>query len=687
MPDADAQIRTDSAPNAGAEPKAGSKPSAAQQDDDVVGKAYDSRLMRRLITYLFPYKWACIASIVAIFLKAGADVLGPYLTMVAVDLYLTPAWQKTPQAVAVAAARGVHQHAWMARWLSPYSDGGAWTGVTELAAIWLVALVLSYALEAVQTWLMQWTGQKVMFDLRRQIFRHMQQMHIAFFDRNPVGRLVTRLTTDVDALNEMFTSGVFAIFEDVFVLAAIVFVMLRMKWWLALLAFSVLPLILLATRIFRKYVRDSYRRIRAAIARINAYTQEYISGMSLVQLFNRQERAFQDFSAINRIHMEAFKDNILAYALYYPAVEFLSSFAIALIIWQGGGGVLRGTVSLGILVAFMQYAQRFFRPIQDLSEKYNILQAAMAASERVFKLLDTAPEIVSPANPKQGDGSGRIEFRDVWFTYQRLDAETQERIAAASGTELQQMPGIEWVMRGVSFIVEPDQTAAIVGHTGAGKTTITSLMMRFYDVQHGQVLVDGVDVREQDLTRLRRRFGVVLQDPFLFSGTVGDNIRLGTGSITDDDMKLAAEQVNVADFIRSLPGQYAEPLRERGAGLSTGQKQLINFARALAHRPGILILDEATSSVDTETEFLVRAALERMVEGRTSVVIAHRLSTVQRADTILVMHRGQLREMGSHQELLAVRGIYWKLYQLQYKDQELGEPAAGRTPTLAVGTD
>jgi ATP-binding cassette subfamily B protein len=681
MPDADAQIRTDSAPNAGAEPKAGPKPSAAQQDDDVVGKAYDSRLMGRLITYLFPYKWACIASIVAILLKAGADVLGPYLTMVAVDVYLTPAWQKTPQAVSVAAARGVHQHAWMARWLSPYSDGGAWTGVTELAAIWLVALVFSYALEAVQTWLMQWTGQK------RQIFRHMQQMHIAFFDRNPVGRLVTRLTTDVDALNEMFTSGVFAIFEDVFVLAAIVSVMLRMKWWLALLAFSVLPLILLATRIFRKYVRDSYRRIRAAIARINAYTQEYISGMSLVQLFNRQERAFRDFSAINRIHMEAFKDNILAYALYYPAVEFLSSFAIALIIWLGGGGVLRGTVSLGILVAFMQYAQRFFRPIQDLSEKYNILQAAMAASERVFKLLDTAPEIVSPANPKQGDGSGRIEFRDVWFTYQRLDKETVARIAAATGAELQAMTGVEWVMRGVSFVVEPNQTAAIVGHTGAGKTTITSLMMRFYDVQHGHALVDGVDVREQDLTRLRQRFGVVLQDPFLFSGTVGDNIRLGTDSITDDDMRLAAEQVNVADFIRSLPGQYAEPLRERGAGLSTGQKQLINFARALAHRPGILILDEATSSVDTETEFLVRAALERMVEGRTSVVIAHRLSTVQRADTILVMHRGQLREMGSHQELLVLRGIYWKLYQLQYKDQELGEPAAGLTPSLAVGTD
>jgi ATP-binding cassette, subfamily B, multidrug efflux pump len=527
----------------------------------------------------------------------------------------------------------------------------------------------------------------VMFDLRSQIFRHLQEMHIGFYDRNPVGRLVTRLTTDVDALNEMFTSGVFAIFEDIFVLAAIVFVMLRMQWWLALAAFSVLPLILIVTRIFRKYVRESYRRIRVAIARINAFTQEYVSGMPLVQLFNRQQRAFRDFSAINRIHLEAFKDNILAYALYYPAVEFLSSVAIALIIWLGGGGVLRQTVLLGTLVGFMQYAQRFFRPIQDLSEKYNTLQAAMAASERIFKLLDTAPEIVSPANPEHGDGSGRIEFCNVWFTYQRLDAETTARIAVATPAELAAMSEIEWVMRGVSFTLLPGQTAAIVGHTGAGKTTITSLMMRFYEVQHGAVCIDGVDVRRQDLTALRRRFGVVLQDPFLFTGTVKDNICLGTESITDEQMRLAAEQVNVDDFIRSLPAAYGEPLRERGAGLSTGQKQLINFARALAHRPGILILDEATSSVDTDTEFRVRAALERMVEGRTSVIVAHRLSTVQRADVILVMHRGQLREMGTHQELLGVKGIYWKLYQLQYRDQEVSEPASGLTPSLVTGDD
>ncbi len=655
---------------------------AGQQEDDIIGKAYDGRLMRRLIRYLYPYKWAAITSIVAILLKAGADILGPYLTMVAVDLYLTPAMAKTPQAAAAQAAKGAQDHAWIAGWLTPWAQGGAWHGVSELAAAWLGGILLSYGLETLQIWLMQWTGQKVMFDLRRQIFRHLQRMHIGFYDRNPVGRLVTRLTTDVDALNEMFTSGVFAIFEDVFVLAGIVFVMLRMKWWLALLAFSVLPFILVVTHIFRNSVRESYRRIRTAIARINAYTQEHISGMPLVQLFNRQQRAFRDFSAVNKTYLDAFKDAIMAYALYYPAVELLSSIAIALIIWQGGGGVLRGTVTLGILVAFMQYAQRFFRPIQDLSEKYNILQAAMAASERVFKLLDTEPEIVSPANPKAGDGSGRIEFRDVWFTYQRLDPETAARAAAATAGELAAMP-VEWVMKGVSFTVDPGQTAAIVGHTGAGKTTITGLMMRFYDVQRGQVCIDGVDVREQDLTRLRQRFGVVLQDPFLFSGTVADNIRLGTERITEEEMRTAAEQVNVDDFIRTLPGQYQEPLRERGAGLSTGQKQLINFARALAHRPGILILDEATSSVDTDTEMRVRGALERMVEGRTSVVIAHRLSTVQRADAILVMHHGQLREMGTHQELLAMHGIYWKLYQLQYKDQELGEPASGLEPSLA----
>ena len=613
-----------------------------QHDDDVVGKAYDNRLMGRLLTYLQPYKLQAAISLVAILLKAGLDVLGPFLTKVAIDRYMT--------------ARPAPAPAALARWLSP----NAMVGITQIAGLYLAALVLSYLLEFAQTYLMQWTGQKVMFDMRSQIFRHIQNMHVSFFDRNPVGRLVTRLTSDVDALNEMFTSGVFAIFEDVFVLALIVFIMLRMNWWLALIAFSVLPLILLVTRVFRKHVRDSYRRIRSAIARINSTTQEHVSGMSVVQLFNREQRSFEEFEAVNRLHMEAFKDAILAYALYYPAVELFSSVAIALVIWLGGNGVMRNAVSIGVMVAFIQYSQRFFRPIQDLSEKYNILQAAMAASERVFKLLDTPVELQSPPSPKESDRSGRIEFRNVWFTYQK-EQDTGE---------------VEWILKDVSFVIEPDQTAAIVGHTGAGKSTIIGLMMRFYEVQRGSVLINGVDVREQDVTELRRQFGVVLQDPFLFTGTIAQNIRLGTDWITDARMKAAADEVNVGDFIRALPLGFDEPLGERGNSLSTGQKQLINFARALAHDPRILVLDEATSSVDTDTEMRVRSALERMVQGRTSVIVAHRLSTVQQADRILVMHKGQLREMGSHQELLTQRGIYWKLYQLQYKDQE-----------LAVGTD
>jgi ATP-binding cassette, subfamily B, multidrug efflux pump len=637
-----------------------------QQDDDVVGKAYDGRLMRRLLTYLRPYKLQTILSALAIFIKAGSDVLGPYLVKVAVDTYMTDA---TPAKLS-----------WLARHLSKEPM----TGITQIAGLYLGALMLTFALEFMQTYLMQWTGQKIMFDLRSQIFRHLQRMHPAFFDHNPVGKLVTRVTSDVDALNEMFTSGVLAIFEDVFVLAFIVIVMLRMSWPLALLTISVIPAILYVTRIFRRHVRDSYRRQRAATAHINSFTQEYVSGMSVVQLFNRERRAFDDFSAVNARNKKAWSDAIFAYALYYPIVEFLSSTAIALVVWRGGFSVLHGAVTLGVLIAFMQYAQRFFRPIQDLSEKYNILQAAMAASERIFKLLDSEPAIVSPAHPVSGDGSGRVEFRNVWFTYQRLDEAQLVRIAGASNEELNGYADIEWILRGVSFTIEPDETAAIVGHTGAGKTTITGLMMRFYDIQRGAIFVDGVDVREQDLKKLRQRFGVVLQDPFLFTGTIADNIRLGSSWITDERLERAADEVNVGDFIRTLPQQFAEPVRERGATLSTGQKQLISFARALAHDPGILILDEATSSVDTDTELRVRLALSRMITGRTSVLIAHRLSTIQRADTILVMHKGQLRERGTHQQLLAQRGLYWKLYQLQYKDQEIGTDTAASLQPLSA---
>ncbi|MFL6428899.1 MAG: ABC transporter ATP-binding protein [Acidobacteriaceae bacterium] len=648
------------------EKKPDAKPAA--HEEDVIGKAYDSRLMGRLLKYLRPYKWQAGISLVAIVLKALADILGPYLTKVAVDRYMT------------------HDPTGKATWLGRHLSDSAATGITQVALIYVGALCFSYVLEFAQTYLMQWTGQKIMYDMRSQIFRHLQRMHVAFFDRNPVGRLVTRLTSDVDALNEMFTSGVFAIFEDVFVLLGIVLVMLRMSWWLALIAFAVLPVIVLITRMFRTSVRDSYRRIRTAIARINAFTQEHVTGMSVVQLFGREQRAYTEFEAVNKTHLVAFKDAILAYALYYPAVELLSSIAIALVIWLGGRGVLRGTVTIGVLVAFIQYAWRFFRPIQDLSDKYNILQAAMAASERVFKLLDTPTEITPPANPVPSPRAGRIEFRDVWFTYERLTPEQLATIATASREDLEAI-GVEWILRGVSFTIEPNETAAIVGHTGAGKTTIISLMMRFYDVQRGQVLIDGIDVRQHELTALRQHFGVVLQDPFLFTGTIAENIRLGTKFITDEDMQRAADEVNVGDFIRSLPHGFNESLRERGAGLSTGQKQLINFARALAHRPRILILDEATSSVDTDTEIRVRTALDRMVTGRTSVVIAHRLSTVQRADTILVMHKGQLREHGPHQQLLAQRGIYWKLYRLQYRDQEMEATSQIAGTPLALGTD
>jgi ATP-binding cassette subfamily B multidrug efflux pump len=661
-------------PAATAEQSQQAAPKRPGIDDDVVGKAYDSRLMSRLFAYLKPYKLQAGISAVAILIKSASDVFGPYLVKVAVDTYFAPTPGKPLS--------------WLARHLSPDPV----RGMTEIGALYLGSLLLTFGLEFVQTYLMQWTGQKIMFDLRSQIFRHIQRMHVGFFDRNPVGRLVTRVTSDVDALNEMFTSGVLAIFEDVFALTFIVVIMLSMSWLLALLTLSVIPAILYATQLFRIYVRESYRRQRAATAKINSFTQEYVSGMSVVQLFNREKRAFSDFSAVNSENKAAWTDAIFAYALYYPVVELLSSIAIALVIWRGGiavlhgqtaiqhGGFLHPVVTVGILIAFIQYAQRFFRPIQDLSDKYNILQSAMAAAERVFKLLDTEPEIPIPAKPITGDRSGRIEFRDVWFTYQTLTPEQltalQGLSAQNNGLQIAALDSVEWILKGVSFTIEPDMTAAIVGHTGAGKTTITALMMRFYDVQRGAVLVDGVDVREQDLIPLRKRFGVVLQDPFLFSGTIAQNIRLGSNWITDDEVANAAEEVNVADFIRTLPAQFAEPVLERGSTLSTGQKQLISFARALAHKPGILILDEATSSVDTETELRVRLALERMITGRTSVLIAHRLSTIQRADTILVMHKGQLREQGSHQQLLALRGLYYKLYQLQYKDQELGSSIA-----------
>ena len=657
------------------------------QEEEELGKAYDSRLMARLLKYLRPYRWQVAIALVSIFLQSFADVLGPYLIKVAIDRYLAPRGAPT----------GVSSGIWS--WLSPRPI----TGIAQIAAFYVGLLVFSFWLEFLQTYYMQWTGQKVMFDLRRQIFRHLQRLHVAFFDKNPVGRLVTRVTTDVDALNEMFTSGVVSIFEDLFVLFGILGVMLCMNWQLALITFAVLPFIVVATKIFRDRVRDSYRRIRVAIARINSYLQEHISGMVVLQLFNRERKAYHRFSEINRSHMEAYKDAILAYSLYYPAIDILSSIAIACVIWFGGGEVMRSipvtsvavsfnwktliafrlvptVATLGVLVAFIQYALRFFRPIMDFSEKYNILQSAMAASERIFKLLDTPAQVVSPAVTKRPQGPGSIEFDHVWFAYREAPEEVStDGAGIEAGVEAGDLAP-DWVLRDVTFTIEPGETVAIVGHTGAGKTTLISLLLRFYDVQKGAVRMDGVDVKDMDLADLRSRFGVVLQDPFLFSGTIGGNIRLGTKRIEDKDVEQAAEDVNLADFIRALPKGFDEEVRERGSTLSTGQKQLISFARALAHEPKILILDEATSSVDTETEFRVRDALNRMVEGRTSLIIAHRLSTVQRADKIIVMHKGQVREMGTHQQLLAQRGIYFKLYQLQYKDQEL---SVARAPSPA----
>jgi len=608
-------------------------------EEEVLGKAYDSRLMRRLLTYLRPYKLVVAASLVLLLIDSLLQIIGPLLTKLAVDKYLVPVQHPA--------------HTLLDAWLS----NNAWTGLSQLAGLYMAVVVLGFIFDFGQTYLMQWTGQKAMFDLRRQLMAHLQTLDVAYFDKNPVGRLVTRLTTDVDVLNDLFASGLVTIVGDILMLSFVIIIMFRLSPGMTGLMLAVMPFVVLITIQFRRKASQSYRRIRIAIARINAYLQEHIAGISVLQLFNREERSKQEFDAINRDHMLAFKDAIIAYGWFYPVVEFLGMSALAFLLAYGGFRIRQGALTLGILVAFFQYGLRFFRPIQDLSEKYNILQGAMAASERIFKLLDTSPRIVSPENIVPfPDGPIDIEFDRVWFAYN----------------------GDEWVLKDISFRVEPAETVAIVGHTGAGKTTLMNLLLRFYDVQRGAIRIGGIDVRAFDLRELRRHFGVVLQDPYLFTGTVDTNIRLGTPGITETVVRRAAEQVNLLDFIEELPDRFNTPVRERGNGFSTGQKQLISFARALAHNPRILILDEATSSVDTETELRVREALTRLVSGRTSLIIAHRLSTIQQADRIIVMHKAQLREIGTHQQLLAQRGIYWKLYQLQYKEQEieLGEELA-----------
>ena len=607
-------------------------------EEEVLGKAYDSRLMRRLLGYMRPYRGYVSLSLVFLLLQSILQVLGPLLTKVAVDRYLAPSSTRIPT------------------FFDRYLPSEPWSGLAAVGLLYLGVLLGTFVFEFGQMYLMQYTGQLAMFDLRKQLMAHLQQLDVAFYDRNPVGRLVTRVTTDVDVLNDLFASGLVTILGDVLVLAFIVAIMFKMSPGLTLLMLGVMPFVILTTAIFRRAVSQSYRRIRVAIAKINAYLQEHVTGIVVLQLFNREARSGQEFDGVNREHMDAYKDAIQAYGWFYPVVEFLSMLALAGILAYGGFRVRQGALTLGVVVAFLQYGLRFFRPIQDLSEKYNILQGAMASAERIFKLADTQAAILPPANPLPPPASARIEFDSVSFAYKDED----------------------WVLRDVSFSIEPGETIAVVGHTGAGKTTLISLLLRFYDVQKGAIRVGGTNVRDLDPRELRRQFGVVLQDPYLFTGSLEDNIRLGTDGISRAAVEEAAEQVNLMDFINSLPDGFEQPIRERGSGLSTGQKQLISFARALAHNPRFLILDEATSSVDTDTEFRVREALSRMVEGRTSIVIAHRLSTIQRADRILVMHKGRLRESGTHQQLLAQRGIYWKLYQLQYKDQEAAAPRVER---------
>lgn len=609
-------------------------------EEESLGKAYDGRLMRRLLGYLKPYRRVVAISVVLLLASSVLQVVGPLLTKIAVDRYLEPASSRmeTP--------------------LDPYLSADPWAGLAQISVLFLLALLGSFLFDFGQSYLMQWTGQQAMLDLRRQLMAHLQRLDLSFYDRTPVGRMLTRVTTDVDALNELLASGLVMIIGDVLTLSFVVIIMLKLSVAMALLLLAVMPLVLVVTIIFRRSATQSYRRIRVAIARINSYLQEHISGIAVLQLFNREKKSAKEFDGINRQHMVAFKDAIVAYAWFYPAVEFLAMLALAGLLSYSGFQIREGGLTLGVLVAFLQYGMRFFRPIQDLSEKYNLLQSAMAASERIFQLLDTPVEIQAPDKARAfPSGPARVEFDGVWFAYK----------------------GEDWVLRDVSFAIEPGETVAVVGHTGAGKTTLISLLLRFYDVQRGTIRIGGTDIRELDPRDLRRHFGVVLQDPHLFSGTIEGNIRLGTEWIGEEDLVSAAEQVNLLDFIRSLPDGFGQPVRERGDGLSTGQKQLISFARALAHNPRYLILDEATSSVDTDTEYRVREALARLVEGRTSIVIAHRLSTIQRASRILVMHKGRLRESGTHQELLAMRGIYWKLYQLQYKDQERSMPPAEKT--------
>jgi len=571
--------------------------------------------MKRLLRYLRPYKWGVLFALILLLTSSGFYLIGPHLIKIAIDEYIMK------------------------------ENMG---GLSYIVLIYLFILIFGFVMKFFHTYIMQIIGQKVMYDMRMEIFTHLQGLSVSFFNRNPVGRLITRVTTDVDALNELFASGVVTIFGDIFTLLGIVVFLLYYNVKLALITFSVVPILFIAAFLFKIKVRKSFREVRIRIARINSFLQESITGMKIVQIFNREEKNFGKFDSLNKDHLDAYLQTIFYYALFYPAVEIISSLAIALIVWYGGINVLNNALSLGALVAFITYAQRFYQPIRDLSEKYNILQAAMAASERIFKLLDTKISIPeSPEPVKIKEISGDIEFKNVWFAYNE-----------------------DYVLKDISFKVKRGQSIAFVGATGAGKSTIINLLARFYDPDRGTVFIDGIDIKNMSKKVLRENLAVVLQDVFLFSGDIKYNISLGDNNISFEKIRKAAVEVNIEKFISRLPNGYSEDIRERGGILSFGQRQLLAFARALVYDPQILVLDEATSNVDTETEILIQNAVKKLMNGRTSIIIAHRLSTIQNADKIIVIHKGEIREEGTHQQLLAKRGIYYKLYLLQYKEQE-----------------
>lgn len=607
-----------------------------ERHEDEAAKAFDPHLARRLLRYLGPYRLRASVSVGLVILSSLFEIAGPAIVAVAIDLYVKPVQGAHAGGVSARVGQWLTSHGWA---VDPVS------GINLAATLYLIVLVGGFGVLYTQMVLMNLMGQYIMYDLRKQIFGHLQKLDIQFFDRNPVGRLMTRVTTDVDALNEMFTAGFVSIFGDIFVLVGIVGTLFWMNWRMALVLFSIIPLIIVVSAWFRRGARVTYRQVRARIAAINAFLQEHISGMATVQLFNREAAEAEKFDRLNERHRDANLDSIFYYAVFYPLIELIQSVGLALIVWYGGGQVIRNTLSIGALIAFFQYAQRFYEPISDLSEKYNILQAAMAASERIFKLLDTPPKIVDEGD-LDVERFDSIEFRDVCFAYNEP----------------------EWVLKNVSFRVERGDKVALVGHTGAGKTTITSLLLRFYEPQRGAILINGVDIRRYRIESLRALFAIVQQDFFLFSGTIGQNISLGDPDIAPEAIREAARRVQAERFIARMPEGYDAEVRERGAGLSVGEKQLLSFARALAFNPPVLILDEATSSIDTETELLIQDAIRTLMEGRTSIVIAHRLSTIRSADIILVFHHGEIRERGTHDQLMQHAGLYRKLYEIQYRE-------------------